>query len=259
MPRTKKRHICNICKKEFKKKNNLEYHLNKKFPCKSNEGSNIILCEEKNIPDNNLECNICSKFFSSKSNLNKHMRSCKKKYNVYNSSIEKNIKKYINECIGGSKNIVINNTTINNTINGNVIINNYGCEKLDYIDKNFLLNLFNKPEKSLPTLIKEIHFNKISPVNRNIYLADSSDKVIYTYKNGKWLLNSKDKTLNELIAKNFDRIDDYYEYNKNIIDDNKKIKYKKYADNYDNCLNRDEISKDVTNVIKEGSKKISFP
>jgi hypothetical protein len=258
MPRIKKRHICDICKKEFKKKNNLEYHLNKKFPCKSNEESNITLYEKNEILDNNLECNICSKVFSSKSNLNKHIRGCKKKYSVYNNSIEKDIKKYINEYISESKNIVINNTTINNTINGNVIINNYGCEKLDYIDTNFLLNLFNKPEKSLPTLIKEIHFNEVSPINRNIYLSNNSDKVIYTYKNGKWLLNGKDKTLNELIAKNFDRIDDYYEYNKGILDDTKKIKYKKYADKYDNCLNRDEINKDVTNIIKEGSKKISF-
>ena len=257
MPRIKKRHICNICKKEFKKKSNLEYHLNKKFPCKSKETSKITIYKNKEINEK-LECNICSKIFSTKSNLNRHMNSCKKKFNMYNSSIEKKIKKYINNCIGDTKNIVINNTTINNTINGNVIINNYGCEKLDYIDKNFLLNLFNKPEKSLPNLIKEIHFNEISPVNRNIYLSDSSDKVIYTYKNGKWLLNSKDKTLNELIAKNFDRIDDYYEYNKEIIDDNKKIKYKEYADNYDNCLNRDEINKDVTDVIKEGSKKINF-
>ena len=157
------KHTCENCKKVFKKKCNLTYHKNKKYPCKLrkyNENGELLEVDFENIV---FKCLICSSTFSNKSNLNRHEKKCSEKYNnvVDKLGINKelnSLKEYIKEYVdskNGKKNITYNT---NITLNANIMINNYGCEKIDHINNNFLTNLFNVPEESVPKLIKEIHF-----------------------------------------------------------------------------------------------------
>ena len=69
---------------------------------------------------------------------------------------------------------------------------NFGEESLDHINKEFILNLFNKPDKSVPKLIDAIHFNNDN--NKNLYLSNKNNK-IFIFNNGKWNIENKDKTV----------------------------------------------------------------
>ena len=280
MPRPKKNYRCPKCKKFFKKKCSYEYHVYEKInPCtlmvKNEHGELIDPNKHKKY-----RCKYCGKFSSNKSNFNRHTKRCEEKFKIKYESIichpqiREEIEKEIYDSITEKGNVVINNNTtinnhgtinnhntinnvINNTINGNIIINNYGSEKMDHIDDKFFAKLFDKPEKSVPNLIKEIHFSKKAPINRNLYLNGPRDNVIYIHHNGDWLVRSKDRTLSELIAKNFDRIDDFYEGNKSELGNKEKVRYERYADKYDNNENRFVIRKDVNEVIHDASRSLN--
>ena len=53
------------------------------------------------------------------------------------------------------------------------------------------------------------------------------------------------------------RIDDYYEINKNKIDKFKKVKYERYADDFDSGKNREKINDDVCKILVDEGKKIN--
>ncbi len=96
-------YTCPKCNKDFKRKENLNYHLNKKFNCIQNQTliqnnpliiktiqNNPIFAEKtddfeektENIEKNKkIFCNYCKKTFFNNANLNKHIRnnSCKEK------------------------------------------------------------------------------------------------------------------------------------------------------------------------------------
>ena len=118
---------CNYCKKIFKSKQNLQYHLNKKNKC--------------NIK---LECDNCKKKFNNKQQLDRHLNN-KKKCEKLDSEIENVILKLEKEVLELKiENIElkqINNTTINNNINNGTInntINIFGNESLDHITQHIL-------------------------------------------------------------------------------------------------------------------------
>ena len=255
------KHLCEICKKEFKKKCNLISHQNRKYPCKLreyNEKGDLCIVNSENLI---YKCAICSSTFSNKSNLNRHMKKCEKKYNKITGNLDINkelnsLKEYIKEYMGNKKdNNVTYNTNI--TLNANIMINNFGDEKIDHINGNFLSNLFNMPEESVPKLIKEIHFSDKNKVNKNIYLTNDKEGKLKVFYKNRWVECNRDKTLSDLICKNFDRIDDYYEINKNKIDKFKKVKYERYADDFDSGKNREKINDDVCKILVDEGKKIN--
>jgi len=122
---------CNYCKKIFKSKQNLQYHLNKKNKC--------------NIK---LECDNCKKKFNNKQQLDRHLNN-KKKCEKLDPKIENTILKLEKEVLELKiENIElkqinnINNGNITNNINNGTINNNtiniFGNESLDHITKQIL-------------------------------------------------------------------------------------------------------------------------
>ena len=62
----------------------------------------------------------------------------------------------------------INNNNINNITNNNtIIINNYGNERLDYFNDEFMYKLLIN-DNSIRNYIENKHFNKEFPENQNI-------------------------------------------------------------------------------------------
>ena len=99
--------------------------------------------------------------FTRKNNRNVHVqKTCKEKNKIcFEPDLEKdkiieNLKTE-NEILKNSKNMTIQNNTINNT----VIINAFGKENLDYINKEYIHSLIRDgPYGSIRKLIKYIHF-----------------------------------------------------------------------------------------------------
>ena len=82
---------------------------------------------------------------------------------------------------------IINNNTVNNTINDNRQLNitlvNFGKEDLSYITPEFIAGLFDthEVEQIMPTIIKKIHNDPDHPENHNVYILSKEDKHAMVY------------------------------------------------------------------------------
>ena len=88
---------CNLCNKEFNRKQNLQRHLKKKYPCVKKEEFKCEFCnksykynftlkrhlktckvkQEKEEEDKKLKCEFCNKSYKQKQHLTRHLKTCK--------------------------------------------------------------------------------------------------------------------------------------------------------------------------------------
>ena len=153
----------------------------------------------------NLTCPRCMVTFADRYTKSKHIKrsTCKPRSifcantpNSQNIEVFNNIEKQYN-------NYTTNNNT-NNNINNTIHINNYGNERLDYIDFNKFLSIFKKYYDIPSALTKEIHFNSIFPENNNILYNDKKTSLIK--KNGDKYIEKDTRELAEDLLNNKTRI-----------------------------------------------------
>ena len=99
--------------------------------------------------------------------------------------LEEKLEKMEKLLLKESQKSIINNIDQSNTKNIdksthiNVIsLNNYGNENTQYITKEYLMGLLEKPFQSIPELIKYTHFNKEHPENQNIKLTTRKNHML---------------------------------------------------------------------------------
>ena len=155
---------------------------------------------------NKIICEYCLRTYTRKDNLTKHLKICKKKKEAEILSMTQNNE--IKELKGMVEKLLIeksqySNPTVNNTDNSTTInvisLNNYGSEDTQYITKEYLMGLLEKPFKSIPELIKYTHFNKEHPENQNIKLPNKKEPYVKILKDNKWQLVDRKDTINDLI------------------------------------------------------------
>ena len=91
------KYSCDICQKQFKRKDNLKRHENSKKPCKPIESFPCTICEKelltrhvKNVhckPKKSFPCNNCEKVFNYRRLLTTHMKSHKKETNYVSPTV----------------------------------------------------------------------------------------------------------------------------------------------------------------------------
>ena len=192
-------YICKKCNKIYKSNRYLIQHE--------------INC--KGVDD--LTCSTCMISFTTRQAKYKHIKrnNCKPKSiihartpNQYNIDKINNVKQLTNN---------IETQNINNiqTQNNNFIINNYGSERLDYLNYEKMLEIFKK-SYNIPTfLTKEIHFNKNFPENNNIKYENNNSVLVkkndkFIYKNltvlARELINNKGELMKKFAEENRDDI-----------------------------------------------------
>ena len=246
---------CYRCNYKTHRRSDFKYHLNRKYPCKTlfskvsiseikikfgflknvNKNVNVfdekvnVLTEKVNILTekvNNLKkhiCNYCEKKFSSRQGKYQHQKKyCKMKNQQLVKSEEKPL----------TQNITLNNNgTINNTTN-NIIINNYGKEDTSYITDKYIKQIMEKNiSRSIPFLIKNIHFNPDHPENHNIAITNKKSKYGSIRKDDIWQLILIKDMLNNLIEDKLDIIADTYMKFKKSLPIIKRKTYEKYMEN----------------------------
>lgn len=262
---------CEKCEKEFTKKWNYKLHINRKTKCKKvrytceickksySSKSNLIKhmkkknCQRK-IKNKDNVCIGCLKKYSSKSNLTRHQKNCKRYIELYALGDIKDEIKELKKCIqtimvDNIKNININNYT---TINQNLIINNFGFEDMKHLDKDFIKELLESPDDSVPKLIDAIHFSKNNPHNMNMMEANNNMYVFYN----NWKQVSRQKLFDFLVTTNFERIDDFYEFYKKSMEKSSIDNYNEFADNFDKDKNRLMIKNNIEDMLTEKSKHV---
>jgi len=206
-----KTHKCVFCLYCSKRRFDLKRHHNAKHKDKlfeNNDSEQIVqnVCpNEQNVCPNvqnvcpNVQnvCPMCFKKYKTKRHLNKHKSLCKgideltcSKCMISfttRSAKHKHIKR--NNCSARSvihyhnKNIqnIIQNQNIYNTTNNtnNLIINNFGSERIDHISQDDIVKMLTSGLNTVPLYIKKKHFDKNFPENNNIkYSNDNKCQVL---------------------------------------------------------------------------------
>ena len=265
--------ICEIFMKSQNTMNQHEPQMNQNEPqMNQNEPVKKEYSENKKF-----KCSYCEETFLSKPSMRRHeIHRCK--FNTQTSDIDlktqlkiekidkKKIYKQLERLLEENGKIIsnIHNTTINNNIQqNNIVINNYGEEDMSHITNQVLDKLITAPADMINNLTKMIHFNKNKPENMNMYIPSRKQKFIKVFRKNKWMLEKKHERIPDLIDRNYNILDSYYEdyYD---TDDEKKRYYKNYQklmdekndkiikQEYDSCeleiLNNSEMVTDQHNI-----------
>jgi len=185
----------------------------------------LIEHEKKCKGVDDLTCSTCMISFTTKQAKSKHIKrnNCKPRSiiharipNQHNlekiqdiNKIEKNIQNNIEQ--------QTNNIETQNNIQtqNNIYINNYGSERLDYLNYEKMLEIFKK-SYNIPTLLtKEIHFNTNFPENNNIKYEN--DKSALVKKDDKFIYSNLTVLARELIDNKGELMKKFAEENKDDL------------------------------------------
>ena len=175
--------ICNKCNKTYKHN---RYLLQHEKICKGIDG---------------LTCPKCMITFSTRQHKYNHIKrnNCKARSIIYAKKFSSEIK---NKNFIQNQNVTNYNITnyniINNNTTNNVFINNYGNERLDYLNYEKMLEIFKKAYDIPSLLTKEIHFNNNFPENNNILYKNENTSLIKT--NNDYMLKDLNNLVKELIT-----------------------------------------------------------
>lgn len=247
---------CNICNYTTKYKKDFIRHLNRKNRCELEPN---IVYNSKNT-DSKYICNHCDKEFSRKDSLKRHLKS-RCKVNIMNNSKE-DIKEKLEDMLvemSEMKKMILNQKCIVNEtkINNNIIVNNFGCENIDYLSENVLNNLLTYPKSSIPKLIKQIHFNPNHPENHNIRIKNKKLKYAEVKENNEWKLKHKRQVLDDLVDFGYIQLEEHRDNLQNEEMDSLLIKgFNKLMKGF--TSSKKNIMKDVELEVLNGSNELNL-
>lgn len=166
--------ICPKCNKIYKDKRYIEKHQEK---CKGVDS---------------LTCPRCMVSFTTRQHKSKHVKAnkCKARsiihartpniQNIYNDSSIQNIETQQN--------------------NQNIIINNYGSERMDHITYDDVKNMLMQGDNTIPKYIEKKHFDKNFPENNNIVYDKENQCQIY--ENNSWKKRKLSMLSSKLVKQN---------------------------------------------------------
>jgi len=257
-----KTHKCAFCLYCSKRRFDLKRHHNAKHKDKlfeNNDSEQIVqnvcpnvqnVCPNvQNVcPNEQNVCPMCFKKYKTKRHLNKHKSLCKgideltcSKCMISfttRSAKHKHIKR--NNCSARSvihyhnKNIqnIIQNQNIYNTTNNtnNLIINNFGSERIDHISQDDIVKMLTSGLNTIPLYIEKKHFDKEFPENNNItFTNENKCKVM---ENNKWKERDIGTLSSKLIQDNSEVLLLYCDNNEmnllNVLQDEEKFKFIKH-------------------------------
>jgi len=241
---------CNRCHKIFKRKDYLQKHIERKYPCKvveiennKNVNPDMVIQTLSNSYPNNIQknksnniiiCEYCNKVFAFYSGLSKHKNNlrCKKMNKKDRDNIIAKTNNIVTNNLNNSHNTTnnlnisnSNNNNSNNTINNNIsiTINPFGKEDVSSITKAEKLKILNKMYLCMPAALKKIHHD--IPQNRNVYFANKSDRKFITIFNGKRPIYRKNKKVKDKMCNNImSHLEEWFnKYQKQFVKNKKKI------------------------------------
>ena len=212
-----------------------------------------------------ITCENCSATYKHPSSFYRHRNLCKKINNASTSKtidilvkriehIEEKHATQISELIknvGTTNNInTINNiNNINNTNNtNNTILLPWNKSSIEHLTDDILRMCALRNRGCIPRLIKEKHFNADVPENMNAYIPDAKNKYAKVFNGDKWVLEDKNRVIQELIDDNkqliAEKIEEWEEEGDAL--------YHKHAHAFERyiALGNDEYDKDLEDAVK---------
>ena len=151
---------------------------------------------------NQRSCEFCDKVLSTAQNKKQHIETC----NVKKLREEQSIQKAHIENILARLNALEEEkrtTQITNNFTNNIVLLPYGSNNIS-LSAEDVIKLFQKGFKTVPDIIKYIHFNTDHPENHNIYISSIQADHLTIYNGRKWVIVEKDETLGNM---HYDTVD----------------------------------------------------
>jgi hypothetical protein len=192
---------CNACKYST----NFRADFNKHILTKKHNKTLVV----EEIYDN--KCEYCGIQFKHASSLSKHtIHRCKiKKENDVVVYLESKISAQQKQ-IDTTHTINVINNTQNNTQN-NIKINSYRDTDYSHLTDATFIHALTKGLMCGNEIIKQVHFNKDLPENRNILLTNLRGKFIKIMQNNKWTVVDRRSHLETLLETAGDLLTDWLE------------------------------------------------
>ena len=159
---------------------------------------------------NHCVCEYCCKGFKSKPSMKRHIKNyCKKTDNVDYEKLYLKSEKEKEQLYDKISQLIdkVGDTNIQN----NIIVNSYGKEDISHITDNMKTDLLLIPFGAIPKMIEYVHYDENTPQNHNVVLPNKKDNKVLVMIKNKWVYKDKDKTIDDLMDSNYNRIDDHYE------------------------------------------------
>jgi hypothetical protein len=169
-----------------------------------------------------LTCPKCMMSFTSRQHKSRHVKrgNCKARSIIHAKLPNKdNIKNQVNNYAT----VHTQNNQCQTTIN-NLYINNYGSERMDFLNYDKYLDIFKKYYTIPSAMTKQLHFNIEFPENQNIFYNNES--VASNKCNDEFVYKDLHILVEELIVEKSRIIQDFARDNKDAICSN--ISYDKY-------------------------------
>ena len=208
-------------------------HLNRKKKCEpiiQDIETDELIKELIIVKDliKSFKCDFCDKIFSSSQGKYQHKRLCKKNP-INNKELPFQQSDEINELkkeIGELKNLIIKNTTNNNTTNNinntqnniNVTIpklKNFGWENMEAIPESLISSLFMNLR--FKELLANLHCDPNFPENQNVRIKSVKRNTMEIYRNNKWDIVTFTKGLTDLLLQGHKIFTDYCNKDKKRI------------------------------------------
>ena len=115
-------------------------------------------------------------------------------------------------------------------------VNNFGSENTDYITGKRVKNLIqnNTPFACIREMIETIHFDPDHPENHNIQVTNIKSKFAKIFKDNKWVMANKNRTIDDLIDTICVFLEEKYEENKEFLSEFRQERFQEFYDKYEN-------------------------
>jgi uncharacterized C2H2 Zn-finger protein len=237
---------CDRCLKEFEKKSQYDYHINRKFPCiitkpditkippdttnPPPDTTDSHVKSQKKIDVSKLKCGYCGGIFSRKDALIRHINGrcpIKKIDDEYKEKLLQKLVKQLEE-----KDKIIDNLvarfdniekkldksqcigTQNNIENQQINIINlvpFGQEDVNQITETEYKRILIRGMNSVPAFVEKLHFDKNKPENHNVYISNMRDDYVLVYDGKKWRLKNREDILQQLYDEKSDILETKFE------------------------------------------------
>jgi len=261
-------HQCNLCKRTFSTKSNLNRHH-----------ATIKMCNQPQPQKKIFSCAFCDKELSSKQMLSYHQHRCKKNVKIISTKPTKakedekynNLQQQILELkkeLEETKNRTTNNITINTTSIGNTTIDNsshhygnimtYMTKELvqETFEKNYTLEDFFGSQKALAEFTTK---NFLMGKDKALYLCKdkSRKRFIYTDEEQNEIEDLNAAILIKLVSKGFGTIEKLYKKESMVLHSRlscfeKEDYTEMIIQTREQIKKLETVYKQIINIIKEG-------
>ncbi len=207
---------CPKCGYTSNRKSSYINHINKTNICYASLSDVEPTLDNMIIINETYMCNICEKKYANYQYYLKHIYICEEKKEKEKKEKEQLILqqlKIVTEQLDELKKTTLNitnnntvndnsiNTNTNNTINNNnnITLLGYKTPDLSHMTDQMMNMCIGKGINTIPTYIKNVHFNSEKPENHNMYISNMRTKYVHVHDGEQWNIADRGIFIKELI------------------------------------------------------------